>query len=293
MKLDELIYKRFTECGEITKRLASYLDLPAIFYSEVPEKWTEEQYPRICYSYDMQTNQERKSAGNLIVTLMCENSPRQTPESIEPQIQKCLRDVILAPKGESPYCFSWNRSEAFTYRKTDGQNMVTNDLIIGCDIWFDILEYPSQETTDPDPIVAVNRYIKALYPGAIVLGYDAIPDILEASGGNPIFYSRLNSVTQDRETNTIAWMSGKISIHLLCPEQDIRMKMSMALTNQLNLDGEVIMLDFSPMFIDGLSANYQADYLTEGQLGLAVRYGLLRYKSKERYLTGIEIKGGL
>lgn len=294
MLLDELIYKRFLDCEAITKKLTKYGEQPAIFYSEVPDdqqiEWNELQYPRICYYYDMQANAERKSSGSLIVSLMCQNTGEQLPEQIEPLIRECLKDVLLTPEGGSPYCFTWSGTDAFSYQNQSGSNTVTSDLIIGSEIRFDILEYPIQETTDLDPIVATNRYLKELYPEVIVLGLDHIPEILKADK-IPVFYCRLLSAEMVEETNTIAWMNGRIAVHLLCPEQQKRDKMMMAVTNQLGLDGEILMLDYSPMFIRALVANYKADYLTEGQLSFTGKYGLLRRPVKKPKIATIQLKG--
>lgn len=94
------------------------------------------------------------------------------------------------------------------------------------------------------------------------------------------------------ETNTVAWMDGKIAVHVLCPAADLRLKWVMALANGLSLDGEVVMLDKSPMRIKRLQVNNKADYLKEGQLFVTVHYGLLRYKPKEHMITSARVSVG-
>ena len=83
------------------------------------------------------------------------------------------------------------------------------DILIGCDIYFDILEYTNQETTDPDPIMAAGRYIKELYPECIAIGMDQMGEITEASDDVPVVYCRLASLDKAEETNTVAWMDGR------------------------------------------------------------------------------------
>src|SRR5699024_9498252 len=122
-------------------------------------------------------------------------------------------------------------------------------------------EYPSQETTDPDPIMAANKYIKGLYPECLVMGYDRMAEITEASKDKPVIYCRLVSTEKQEETNTVAWMDGRIAVHILCPDSETRLKMASEIANSLSLDGEIIMLDYSPMFIKRLQANYKSDYL--------------------------------
>lgn len=294
MTLAELIYKRFTESESLTKYLTKYQGKPAVFNPAPPDDirngWNgTEQYPRIIYSYDMQANTERKSAGTLSVSLYCQSTAEVAPEAIEPEIRKCLKDVLMQPGDGSLYAFAWARSDAFEVEEKK------NDLIIGSDIRFDIMEFPNQETTDPDPVVATSRYIKELYPESIVVGLDDMPDITEATKEKPVIYCGLDSVDKAEETNTVAWMHGKISVHIFCPDSSTRLKMTAAIVNRMSLDGEIIMLDFSPMFIRRLQIDNKSDYLKEGQIFVTGRYGLLRYKPKQYVLrtTTTIPKGGM
>ena len=102
MKLEELIQKRFTEREGLTKFLAKFGDYPAIFSPEAPkdnQDWgTDVHYPRLVYNYDMQADEERKSAGTLSVSLLCQNTEDATeeditPEMLEPLVRDCLKDV--------------------------------------------------------------------------------------------------------------------------------------------------------------------------------------------------------
>ena len=75
-----------------------------------------------------------------------------------------LCSVLLTPAGGSPYALAWSRTDGFILEGTN---------IAGQELQFDILEYPSQETSDPDPIDAVNAYLKDVFPEALVLWYIA------------------------------------------------------------------------------------------------------------------------
>lgn len=281
MNLSELIYKRFTASKGLTKYLTTFDGNPAVFSPEAPENnqegWGDKtQYPKVVYNYDMQANEERNSVGTLAVSLLCQNTAEVVPEAIEPEVRKCLRDVILTPEGGTPYCFAWARTDSFTVEdKTENPYMT-----IGCEVRFDILEYPSQETSDPDPIMAISKYIKGIYPECLIMGYDRMKEITEATAKRPVIYCRLLSADKAEETNTVAWMDGRIAVHILCPDSRIRLKMAAAIANSISLDGEIIMLDYSPMFIKRLQANYRSDYLKDGQIFVTGHYGLLRYKGK-------------
>lgn len=285
MKLEELIQKRFVSTAALAERLTTYNGVPAVFSPEAPgdeqDGWGgETQYPMVTYNYDLQANEERNSAGSLSVSIFCQNTTDVFPEDIAPIVKECLRDVILLPEGGTPYCFTWARTDAFTM----GEDAGKAGVVIGCEVRFDILEYPSMETSDPDPVMAVDKYIKELYPKCLVMGYDRMEEITEASADQPVVYCRLISSEKQEETNTVAWMDGRIAVHVLCPESTVRLKMAADIANHLSLDGEVIMLDYSPMFIKRLKVNYKSDYLKEGQVFITGHYGLLRYKAKPHVL---------
>lgn len=278
MNLEELIYKRLSEAKNLTKYLTRYAGQPAIFTPEAPgdreSGWGRAtQYPRTVFNFDMQADGERKSAGTLSVTLICRNDSEAVPELIEPAVKKALKDVLLKDDNGTLYAFAWARTEGFSMAEEK------NELLIGSDVRFDIMEYPLQETTDPDPIMAMARYIKNLYPDSIVVGVDKMADETEASKEAPVFYCRLTEIEKLEETNNCVWTNGKIAISLLCPDSSTRLKMAAAVFNSLSLDGEVTMLDDSPMFMERLTANLKSDYLKDGQIFVTGRYGLLRYKA--------------
>lgn len=278
MNLEELICKRLSEAKNLTKCLTRYAGQPAIFTPEAPGDreagWGRAtQYPRAVFNFDMQADGERKSAGTLSVAIICRNDSEAVPELIEPAVKKALKDVLLKDDNGTLYAFAWARTEGFSMTEEK------NELLIGSEIRFDIMEYPQQETTDPDPIMAMARYIKDLYPDSIVVGIDEMADETEASKEAPVFYCRLTEIEKLEETNTVVWMNGKIAISLLCPDGATRLKMAAAVLNSLSLDGEVTMLDDSPMFMERLTANLKSDYLKDGQIFVTGRYGLLRYKA--------------
>lgn len=289
MILEELIYRRFISSEELVKHLTTFSGVPAVFSPEPPDDSQEgwggnTQYPKVIYNFDLQANEERHSVGTLSVSLLCKNTTEVMPEAIEPIVRDCIRDVILKPEGGTPYCFTWARTDAFTI---DEEKM---DVTIGSEVRFDILEYPSQETSDPDPVMAVNKYIKELYPECLIMGYDRMEEITEATAERPVIYCRLISSEKSKETNTVAWMDGQIAVHILCPDSSTRLKMTTDITNSMSLDGEIIMLDYSPMFIRRLQANYKSDYLKDGQIFVTGHYGLLRYKPKSHSLQAANIK---
>lgn len=262
MNLSELIFKRLSADENLQTMLATYAGAPAIFDSEFPadqqEGWEgATQYPRICYRIDMQVNQERSSAGTLYVAMYTDKTSTII-EDIETAVKHCLQDVLMKPAGEAPFCVAWARTESYAI---EGKEVWCKEMA------FDILEYPEQFSTDPDPVLAVAAYIKKIFPETTVLGIDNVGDFVETSR-TPVFYCRLANIqhTTGHCMNTISWFVGKIAVHLIYPGAGTRLKTLASINQKVAIDEEIIMLDDSPMTIQGLELNNKSDYLREGQL---------------------------
>lgn len=288
MEFDRLIKKCFTGSKDLAGYLAQFRENPAVFFPVPPEDnvpgWDgQAHYPRLVFNYDLQASVERNNAGTLSVSLLCQNTGDVAPEQIEPEVKGCLRDVLLKPDGGTLYAFAWAGTEAFDM--PDGRTK----LLSGCDVRFDILEYAPQETTDPDPVLAVSRYVKKLYPGCAVIGLDRMGEITAASKNKPVIYIRLISIDKAEETNTVAWMDGRVAIHILCPDTETRVKMAAAIADRMSLAGEIIMEDKSPMFIRRVQADYKSDYMKSGLVFVTGHYGLPRYRAKTHGMKKINL----
>lgn len=285
MKLEGLIRKRLLESRSLSDKLVKYNGSPAIFFGDAPDdnqkEWSSKAaMPRISFNYDTLADKERKSAGSLYVSIYCKNDTKGSavfPEDIVPLVIRLLKDVIFNPDDFSIFYCTWNRTESYSLKETKNTNAAySNNSVIGCDVTFDILEYPQQFSTDPDPVMALNSYIAEVIPEALVLYHHEIEDFEETTAERPIIYVRNGGYILDRQTNSVCWMKGSLFIHLLCPDSGVRMKMITALANRIALAGEVIMLDRSPMFVSAIEGNNSADYMTVGQVKLETAYGVLR-----------------
>jgi hypothetical protein len=214
MTLEDLIYKRITERTSITEKLARFGDVPAVFYQSAPgdqaEGWKrKKQYPRLDFVVDMQANPERQSSGLMALNIWC-NEAGVPPEDIEPEVRSTLCDVFMQPAEQPPYCLVWVRSDSFEM----SSNTTKGTHVTGITVIFDVLAFPNQETTDPDPVLAMNHFIKEWEPAAVVIGADAIADYFMASASSPAFYFRLANMDVYRETNTVVWMNANIAGHV-------------------------------------------------------------------------------
>lgn len=276
MTLEDLIYNRLIASQDLTDKLAKFNKLPAIFYQAAPgdqeEGWKgKKQYPRIDFVVDMQANPERQSSGLMTLNIWCDEAGTP-PEEIEPEVRAVLCDVFMQPAEQPPYCLAWVRSDSFEV----SSNTLKGSHVNGITILFDVLAFPCQETTDPDPIMAMNEFIKEWEPAAILIGRDKIQDYFTAANDRPAFYFRLATLETAEETNTVVWMHGSIAGHIFAPTAEARLQWLKYLVDTLAYHGEVTMLDTSPMFIRSIKADSAANYLITGQLRINVRFGILR-----------------
>lgn len=288
MTFEELVYKRFSSLEYFSEALAKYAGQPAVFYQNAPDDkqkgWNGAQYPRIVYTIDMQADEERKSAGVMQVDLYCDEAVTM-PEDIEPHIRECLKNLIVKPDGNSHYAFAWARTEMFVMEQKNVKQV--NTRIIGATLRFDILEYSLQETTNPDPAKALSRWLKTMWPESLVIGEDKIETFYEPSDERPAFYVRVQSYKTNRTTYALAWKDSTLAVHIIAPDPESRNTWARYMADCLDVAGEVIMLDDSPMLLHEVSADTSADYLTKGQLSIKAEYAVARIRRVQNPLNKI------
>lgn len=255
-------------------RLAVYAGVPGVFFQNAPDDTSEgwnsiSQYPRIVLTMDMFANAERNTMGALAVDIIC-TDVGQPPEEIEPYVRQALEGVFFTPKGETTFSPKWRNTQVFRE-----QNVTDKSYNIGMTVNFDIYEFPLLETSDPDPIAAINFYAQDWDKELAVIGRAELPEIFEPTRHSPVAYFRRVNMNIERQTNTVVWLIGDLALHLFAPTLRDRVEWLEQFAQSLALDGEVTMLDGSPMFIRNIKGDAKADEVT-GQLTIGVRYGLLR-----------------
>ena len=294
MTLEDRIYNRLTGSNNLQRELTSYDGKPAVFYLTAPDDkatgWKQKkQYPRIDYAVDLQRNPERKTSGVLTLNILCTDEGKP-PEELEPIVRQLLCGVFLLPDNAPPFALSWARSDAFDQQRSDGDGLIT-----GITVSFDVYAFPTQTTSDPDPILAMHHYIEQNAPEAFVIGgRNTVAEEYTPTAKSPAFYFRLEQIQRQRETNTVAWMDAVIACHIFADGEEIAWLK--AITDALAVAGEVIMLDNSPMFITNIKADSTLDALTTGQLRIYCRFGILRQQTYHHPLLHAnreyEAKGG-
>lgn len=289
MTLEDLIYQRLTTADPLKKKLARFGGAPAVFYQTAPSDKASEwkgkrEYPRISYVVDLQTNPERQTSGVLSLDIWGDEAGTP-PEELEPDVRAALCDVFLQPDEGPPFSLAWASTSAFEERS----QAKPNTLVAGATVTFDVFAFPTQITTDPDPILAINEFVKGWAPEAVVIGKDSIESFYTATEKRPAFYFRLLNLQTYQATNAVVWMNGSIAGHIFA-EPEGRLKWLKAIVEFLSVQSKIPMLDTSPMFLQTITADSSADNLSVGQLRLNVRFGILRQKEYAHPLSKLIFK---
>lgn len=271
--LEALIRKRLSTNSSLKERLAAYHGEPAIFFQEAPddtaEGWGEAQYPRITFLMDTFADAEHGVTGGLSIDIACSEAGH-APEDIEPLVRESLAGVFFTPDDGRTFSAKWRGTDVF--KTTVGEQEA---LILGMSVSFDVYEFPLMETSDPDPVAAINFYAQDWDKELVVIGRAELAEVFEPTRHSPAAYFRRVNPNIEKQTNTVVWLTADLVLHLFAPTLRDRKEWLEQFAQSLALDGEVTMLDGSPMFIRSLKGDTKADEVT-GQLTISVRYGLLR-----------------
>lgn len=273
MTAEELIRRRLTGDATLAAALAKYGGEPAVFYaapaSDSDATWQGgKQYPRIEFAVDWRNEPEHGTGGAATVQIVsAETEPE--PEPLAAAVRKALSGVFYIPSDGHVFALSWESTQPYQMKA----EVHREALINGLDMAFRLAAFPERETADPDPVMAFNRYAKRWEGVALVR--DLRGDYHEPTDSRPVVYFRVLNKATAEQTNTVVWVNAEVAMHLYAPGVEARQMWLEVFTQGLALDGEVTMLDNSPMFVRSVRGTATADE-TSGQLTISARYGLLR-----------------
>lgn len=283
--METLIRKKLFQNDFLTAKLARFIGLPAIFFQNAPDdksdRWENMQYPRLVFITDSAEDSKRDKRKFLSVDIMC-TATDIMPEELEPHVRKALSGVFFTPKHGTTFSAKWKSSQVF-------RDTVSDMLILGMTVSFDIYEYPLLETGNPDPIIAICEFTKRWDSHLAVIGMSELPDIFTPSKDTPAVWFSKGSSSISRQTNTVVWMDDEIIVHFFSPELQDRIAWLTELCHTIALAGEIIMADKSPMFVKQIKGNANGDEIS-GQIVISVQYGVLRIPRYAHALINTKIQ---
>ena len=290
MELHKMIFQRLVENELLASLLAKYNDRPAVFYQHPAASddpgWGESQYPRIDYTVDMQENPARNTSGVLAMNVWCDSEIGAEPEEVD----RVLRDILhatFAQTDDYPYCFAWVRSDTFD-GTTDKEKSIHT---IGVTLIFDIMAFPSQRTTIPDPIKAMNEWTRTVIPEAVVIGHDAFEGWLVPSREHPAVYWRLASLSVKSKSFHTTWFDVSFEGYVFARNSVDRLHNLARLNKAAALVGHIPMEDTSPLFLRTFNCKPHLNYISTGQIHADGSFGILQPQAHiENQATGSKLK---
>ena len=277
--MEVLIKRRLESDGELCARLAKFNGESAIFFHKAPADSARATYfPQIILSTEKYDDPQKGVAGNLVVDILCTQGT--TPEQIEELVRKRLAGIFF--RGEEIFALKWQRSEFFTEK--DAERL---PLIVGITAEFQIYEFPSAQTSEPDLINALNNWA-AQFPDLKVIGRSEFDSFLEPSATSPAIYFSVEKIDfGNKILNAVAWIQATVNLHLFCPDLKAKRQWLNYLHDILITQAVVFLGDGSPARLQSSSWNWQATE-TAGQIQLRYEYGLRRIKLTANPITGKE-----
>ena len=268
--MESLIRRRLAANEHLCALLARFADDAAIFYQKAPADTDspETLYPQIVFTVDKYADATRGTAGLLNVDIIT-SQLTTPPEEIERLIRETLEGIFFRPQDGEIFSLKWQRTDVFTEPASE-----RTPFIIGATMVFEIYEYPNAETSDPDPVQALNEWAGAL-DDFVIIGVTEFEQFCEPTHDKPAIYFDVQRVKLVEQTNAAVWLDATITLHVFAPSVRSRREWLTALNQRLLLTRAVRLADGCPMQLQ------DAEYLTaasevQGQIKYVFRYGLRR-----------------
>jgi len=284
-----LVHEQLSADAQLGGMLTAYDGRPAVFYQKAPSdsapSWGKPRYPRVDFNVDMRRDPERRTAGTMTFNIWCstecpELGDQDPDRAIEARLVELVSGTFYTGSDRVSVCAEWERSDEFSLENS--QQNASMPEIYGLSVTFELMEFPEQITTSPDPVQGLNEWTKRHFGRMTAIACDEMPPVWKPTDLNPAIYWRFEGTAgTDRQSYAVTWFTGTFAAHVLAESVTQRNKWTKAIIERAQADGEVILPDESPMFINRIIVRHNADPLREGQLALTGQYGVLAQPPKE------------
>lgn len=266
MTLEELLYGKITNDAAMQDKLAKFRGRPALFERLAPNDkdpgWGgKAEYPRIDYVVDRSEDPERKTEGTVAFNIWCLTTSAFGPEEVERRLRELVDGAVFHPSDSAVTAVKWSRTDPFESEDA---------LAIGLTVTFDLLAFPSQLTTSPDPVAAMNEWTKTVFPDLQV-----DPESWAPTDQIPAVYWRLAGFQVTDQHAAVDWLNATVAGHVLAPTPAGRLPWLKRIVEHLARTRRITMDDGSPMLLLNIAADSLADQFRAGQLRVTARYGVL------------------
>ena len=286
--IEQIIYEYLISEQTIIDKLTTYDGVPAVFHMEAPndqdELWDKgPKYPRVIYELSMKEDPERQTSGMLMVDFYFNTDSGIFIEEVNPIFINAISGRFFTDEKDT-IAAVWRQSDPFTTPENGSH-------VAGVTITFDVYAFPQQLTFEPDPVKAVNEYIKTLCPEITRICIDQTESVWQATDKAPAVYVRLQRINPGtfHSTYHVTWYNPIMLLHVMAPSMDTRTIILKRIVETLQQKQRIILPDGSPLMIVRMALTVGADQLKIGQLSIEASYGILRSYPETDVMTNVDI----
>lgn len=292
--IEAQVRKHLIEQAELSPYLTTYAGQMAVFNQEAPADtdpmWKRgSQYGRIVFYIDMQDDPQRNISGTMGVDIYCENG-KQVPEEIEPIVRNLIDGYFFSNESVT-IAAQWSSTQYFTE---------PTKKVNGATLMFSLLDFPNQQTTDPDPVALINDWTAndlanlLNIPAVRVIGRDSLPAAWKPTNELPAIYwriSRIGKCSWIPDTYNCSLETATINGHVMAPDNATATKIARVIQNTLTIKKRLIFEDMAPLMIDrNIQVTPTSDPLRVGQISLEGTYGILNIPIAKPKMENISIR---
>ena len=267
--MESIIRRRLVTDAELCANLAHLREEPAIFYQKAPSDADspESLYPYIVLTVDRFSDPQKGVAGLLSAEIVCTETTNP-PEELEKFVRARLEGVFLRPEQGEIFSLKWQRTDVFSEPSSE-----RTPLIIGVTMTFELYEWPLAETSEPDPIHALNEWASRFE--VAVIGVTEFSEFFEPTHDQPAIYFDTQRVRLAQEKSTTTWLDATINLHVFAPDVRSRRQWLAILNQNLIMERIIDTADGARLMLQDAEYLWSANEV-QGQIQYKFRYAINR-----------------
>ena len=249
----------------VTAELAQYDGKKAIFYQQVPAKadvkWTNGQYPHICFNIYWSYDFERNCIGTMETDVYSVKGSNGS--EIAGQIQQ-LGGTFFSDN-DFVFCIAikkWRTKELI-----DSEQAIERFRLS-----FDILDFSKQSMDSPNIISGINTFLNNITNGCLLIGFDELEPQFTASAGQSLIYVKSLSNKRLQDIYSASWLQSEIALHIIAETPVLRLTLLEQITRSVLLAGEIGLDNDTRFIVDDIQYSNNNNPLYEPQIKLTGRY---------------------
>ena len=265
--MQRLIRRHLCEDDGLCELLATFNDEPAIFYRKSPSDtdFLDGCWPQLVLSVDKFSDEVHGVAGLLTIDILSSQAVA-SPEVLEPLVRSNLENIFFKPELGEIFRLKWQRTDVFQEPASERL-----PLILGATATFEIYEFPTAETSSPDPIQTLNLWSAKTFR-AVTIGETNFDDVFRPNRSMPAIYFDTERIRLLTQHATAFFLQSTIKAHVFADTVKARREWLTELNFAIVRHSTFRLEDSSPLRLTGAELDFAASEI-QGQLTLTFEYG--------------------